>query len=219
MFEILFENEDIIAVDKPEGLSAIPERQPDPQTRNISLYELLCAQRGEKLFIVHRIDKDTSGVIVFARSAAAHRLLGFQFERRTVQKVYLALVHGEVATEQGIIDKPLGQYGSGRVGVNPQHGRAAVTEYLVTHRFPAHTLLEAYPKTGRRHQIRVHLYSIGHPIVGDRRYGDLPLQRQYPRMMLHAQRLTIRLADGRPLTLEAAIPPSFERVVQMINES
>ena len=107
------------------------------------------------------------------------------------------------------------QFGSGRVGVNPQHGRAAVTEYLVLHRFAAHTLLEAYPKTGRRHQIRVHLYSIGHAIVGDRRYGDLPLQRQYPRMMLHAQKLTIRLRNNELLTLEAPPPESFERMLQM----
>ncbi len=217
MFEILFENEDFIAVNKPEGLSSIPERQPGQ--RNESLYEMLCAQRGEQLYIVHRIDKDTSGVIVFARSATAHRWLGRQFERRTVQKVYLALVHGIIEAEQGVIDKPLGQYGSGRMGVNPQHGRAAYTEYLVIHRFPAHTLVEAYPKSGRRHQIRVHFYSIGHPIVGDRLYGNLPVQRTYPRMMLHAHRLTIRLSDGQVLTLETPPPESFERVIQMINAS
>ncbi len=243
MFEILFENEDFIAVNKPEGLSSIPERQPGE--RNESLYEMLCAQRDEKLFIVHRIDKDTSGVIVFAKSAAAHRCLGGQFERRTVQKVYLALVHGTVDAEQGVIDKPLGPYGSGRIGVNPQRGRAAYTEYLVTHRYPgapprefgrgeraptgetepvgtrplAYTLVEAYPKTGRRHQIRVHFYSIGHPIVGDRLYGNLPVQRTYPRMMLHAHRLTIRLSDRQLLTLETPPPESFEKVIQRINAS
>ena len=217
MFEILFENEDFLAVNKPEGLSSIPERQPGQRTE--SLYERLCAERGQQLYIVHRIDKDTSGVIIFAKSAAAHRWLGRQFERRTVQKVYLALVHGILAEDEGIIDKPLGQYGSGRMGVNPQHGRAAYTEYLVTHRFPAHTLVEAYPKTGRRHQIRVHFYSIGHAIVGDRLYGNLPVQRTYPRMMLHAHRLTIRLPEGRLLTLETPPPVSFEKVIQMVNAS
>ncbi len=219
MFEILYEDEDILAINKPEGLSAIPERQPEPATRNESLFEKLCAQRSEKLYIIHRIDKDTSGVIIFGKSADAHRHFGRQFERRTTQKVYLALVHGLVAAEQGIIDKPLSQFGSGRVGVNAQHGRSALTEYLVLHRFAAHTLLEAYPKTGRRHQIRVHFYSIGHAIVGDRRYGDLPLQRQYPRMMLHAQKLTIRRRNNELLTLEAPVPESFERVLQMIESA
>jgi len=216
MFEILFENKDVVAVNKPEGLSSIPERHPEP---NESLYEKLCAQRQEQLYIVHRIDKDTSGVIVFARSAAAHRCLGMQFERRQVHKVYLALVHGVVAAEQGIIDKPLGQRGSGRVAVNPQHGRASVTEYLVLHRFAAHTLVEAYPKTGRRHQIRVHFYSLGHPIVGDRLYGDRMIQRDYPRMMLHAQKLSLHLPSGPPLTLEAPLPESFERVLQTMESA
>ena len=213
MIEILFENEDILAVNKPEGLAAIPERQ--GQTG--SLFDLLCTERGEKLFIVHRIDKDTSGLIVFAKNAEAHRRLSLQFEKRLVRKVYLALVHGVVAAEQGVIDKPLGRHGSGRVGINPQRGRSSVTEYLVLRRGPAHTLLEAYPKTGRRHQIRVHLYSIGHPIVGDRLYGDLAIQRDYPRMMLHAQKLMIRLLNDEMLTVEAPIPESFERVLQMID--
>jgi RluA family pseudouridine synthase len=218
MIETLFENEDIVVVNKPEGVAAIPERQLDPPPAE-SLYEMLCTQRGEKLFVVHRIDKGTSGVILFARSAEAHRRLGMQFERRLVSKVYLALVHGIVEAEEGAIDKPLGQRGSGRVAVNPQHGRSAYTEYLVLHRFTAYTLVEAYPKTGRRHQIRVHLYSIGHSIVGDRLYGDREIQRQYPRMMLHAQRLTIRLANGQMQTIEAPIPESFERVIQMIDRS
>jgi tRNA pseudouridine32 synthase/23S rRNA pseudouridine746 synthase len=211
MVEVLFENEDLVAVNKPEGLAAIPERQGQAG----SLFDLLCAERSERLYIVHRIDKDTSGLIVFARNAEAHRRLSMQFERRIVHKVYLALVHGVVAVEQGVIDKPLGRHGSGRVGVNPQHGRASLTEYAVLRRFPAHTLVEVYPKTGRRHQIRVHLYSIGHPIVGDRLYGDMAVQRDYPRMMLHAQRLTLHQPDGRTLTLEAPIPESFERLVEM----
>ena len=216
--EILFENEDIIAVNKPEGLAAIPERQKNPPPAE-SLIEKLSAQRGEGLFIVHRIDKDTSGVIVYAKTASAHCHLSMQFERRLVQKVYLALVHGVMEAEEGVIEKPLGQRGSGRVSISPQNGREAHTEYQVLHRFPAYTLVEAYPKTGRRHQIRVHLYSIGHPIVGDRLYGDRTIQRAYPRMMLHAQRLTIRLPNGELLTVEAPVPESFERVLQMANDA
>jgi RluA family pseudouridine synthase len=216
--EILFEDEDILVVNKPEGLAAIPERQKDPPPAE-SLVEKLSAQRSAGLFIVHRIDKDTSGVIVYAKTASAHCHLSMQFEKRLVQKVYLALVHGVMEAEEGVIDKPLGQRGSGRVSVSPQNGREAHTEYQVLHRFPAYTLVEAYPKTGRRHQIRVHLYSIGHPIVGDRLYGDRAIQRAYPRMMLHAQRLTIRLPGGALLALEAPVPESFERVLQRINSA
>jgi tRNA pseudouridine32 synthase/23S rRNA pseudouridine746 synthase len=215
MIETLFENEDIIAVNKPEHLAAIPERQ--TQAESESLFGILCAERGERLYIVHRIDKDTSGLIVFARNAEAHRRLSMQFEKRVVHKTYLALVHGGVAAEQGIIDKPLGRFGSGRVGINPQCGRSSLTEYLVLRRLPPHTLVEAYPKTGRRHQIRVHLYSIGHPIVGDRLYGDPLIQRDYPRMMLHAQKLTIRLPNGPMQTIEAPVPESFERVLERID--
>jgi RluA family pseudouridine synthase len=216
--EILFENEDLVAVDKPEGLAAIPERQKDPPPAE-SLVEKLSAQRGAGLFVVHRIDKDTSGVIVYAKTADAHWRLCRQFERRLVQKVYLALVHGVMEADEGVIDKPLGQRGSGRVSVSPQNGKEAHTEYQVLHRFADYTLVEAYPKSGRRHQIRVHLYSIDHPIVGDRLYGDRAIQRAYPRMMLHAQRLTIRLPNGTPLTFEAPVPESFERVLQRINET
>jgi len=203
-----------VAVNKPEGWAAIPEQHPQEK----SLFERLCAERGETLLIVHRIDKDTSGVIIFARNAHAHRNLNRQFETRTVRKVYLALVHGVVAYDRGTIDKPLRRFGSGRVGINPQHGRSSLTEYLVLRRFEAHTLVEAYPKTGRRHQIRVHFYSIGHPIVGDRLYGDPMIQRDYPRMMLHAHKLTIRLpATDTPLTLEAPIPDSFDRLLQTLD--
>ena len=213
LFEILYEDADVIAVNKPEGLAAIPEQNP----REPSLFERLCAERGETLFIVHRIDKDTSGVILFARNAEAHRHLNMEFETRRTRKVYLALTQGVIGGDWGTIDKPLARFGSGRVGVNAQHGKPSLTEYKVMQRFPAHTLIEAYPKTGRRHQIRVHLYSIGHPIVGDRLYGDRAVQRDYPRMMLHAKKLTIRPPTGEELTLQAPVPLSFSSIVDVIS--
>lgn len=209
MFEILFENADLIAVNKPEGLAAIPEQNPQEP----SLFERLCVERGETLLIVHRIDKDTSGVILFARNAEAHRRLNMEFETRRARKVYLALTLGVIADDWGKIDKPLARFGSGRVGVNAQHGKPSLTEYTVMRRFSSHTLVEAYPRTGRRHQIRVHLYSIGHPIVGDRLYGDRAIQRDYPRMMLHAKKLTIHAPSGEELTIEAPVPESFNRVM------
>jgi len=180
---------------------------------------MLSAQRGEKLFIVHRIDRETSGVIVFARNAETHRQLNQQFETRSVEKMYLALVHGVIRDDRGEIDKPLRQFGSGRVAVDDQRGKASVTEFRVLERFEAFTLLDVRPHTGRRHQIRVHLYSIGHPIVGDPLYGDKNLQSSYPRLMLHAHRLSLHLPSGQRLTLEAPIPESFQEVLKTAAES
>jgi RluA family pseudouridine synthase len=212
MISILFEDADIVAVDKPEGLAAIPPRGPQGD----SLLELLGAQREEKLFVVHRIDKDTSGVIVFARNAQAHRFLNQQFEARQVEKAYLALVHGVVAENGGTIDQPLRQCGSGRVAVDAQKGKPSVTDFRVLERFASHTLLEAHPRTGRRHQIRVHLYHFGHPIAGDPLYGDPAIQRAFPRLLLHAQKLTLQLPSGADLAVEAPVPASFTASCQAV---
>ena len=206
MISTLFENDDLVVVDKPEGLAAIPTRD----GRGGSLFETLCQQRSERLYVVHRLDKDTSGVIAFARNAASHRWLNQQFESRAVQKTYRALVHGVVAAGMGTIDEPLRQFGSGRVGVDPKRGKASVTEFRVIERFASHTLVEAYPHTGRRHQIRVHLYDLGHPIVGDPLYGEKALQSCFPRLMLHALRLTLPASSGPPITVEAPISTSFQ---------
>ncbi len=213
MVDVLFENEDIIAVNKREGLAAVPERRPESPP---SLFEILCAERGERLYIVHRLDKETSGVIVFARNAEVHRRLNLQFEKRLTHKVYLALVHGVITDDWGRIDKPLRQFGSGRVGINAQRGRTSITEFRILERFRTCTLVELYPRTGRRHQIRVHLHSIGYPIAGDPLYGDRDAQRTYPRMMLHAYRLTLHLSPNEPMTLEAPIPDSFEAVLKIV---
>ncbi len=212
MISILFEDDDLLAVNKPEGLAAIPERL----GRNKSLFEVLSAERDEKLYIVHRLDKETSGVIVFARNAETHRRLNRQFESRTVRKQYLVLTHGVVPDDEGTIDAPLRQFGSGRVAVDPERGKASITDFRVRNRFKSATLLEACPRTGRRHQIRVHLYHLGHPIVGDPLYGDKTQQTPYRRLMLHAQTLTLHLPSQNNLTLKAPIPQSFQSVLNTI---
>ncbi|HNY77582.1 MAG: RluA family pseudouridine synthase [Sedimentisphaerales bacterium] len=203
---LLYEDDDILAVDKPEGLAAIPERH----RGGGSLFELLCAERREKLYIVHRIDKETSGLIVFARHAEAHRRLNRLFETRAIDKTYLALVQGVIAGDDGVIDRPLRQFGSGRVAVDLERGKPSATEFRVAERFRSQTLVEARPRTGRRHQIRVHLYSLGHPIAGDPVYGDEATRQGFARMMLHAWRLGLTLLSSRQLTLEAPIPESFQ---------
>ena len=205
MVPILFEDDTLIAVNKPEGLAAVPLRRPNGE----SLLEVLCAQRNEKLYIVHRIDRDTSGLILFARNEQAHRWLNRQFETRNVSKTYLAVLHGVMNEDRGSIDKPLRRFGSGRVAVDCDKGKPSLTEFRVLARSSSSTLVEARPKSGRQHQIRVHFYSIGHPVAGDPLYGSATLQDGIARLMLHAWKLTLPLPDGWNLSLEAPIPESF----------
>jgi RluA family pseudouridine synthase len=212
MIPILFENNDILAVNKPEGLASIPGHPRGEKCLLSSLSSLF----PEKLYVVHRLDKEVSGVILFAKNAVAHQYLNEQFSHREVQKTYLALVHGIIHDNSGLITKPLRQFGSGRMGVDLQQGKASLTQFRVIERFGGYTLVKAYPLTGRRHQIRVHLYSIGHAIVGDLRYGDKGVQNQFPRLMLHAQEITCPLPSGKKVTIEAPLPASFKLVIERI---
>ena len=209
---ILFDGEDILAVHKPEGIASIRERR----TAGPFLQGLLAEQLGCRLYVVHRLDKDVSGVILFARTAEAHRSLNLQFESREVGKSYRALVYGEVREDEGVIDEPLREFGSGRVAVDRHRGRACRTEFQVVDRLAGWTLLEITPLTGRRHQIRAHLYSIGHPVAGDPLYGDWRSRQGMSRLMLHAGRISFRLAERGTITVEAPCPESFECVLEAI---
>jgi len=213
MIPILFENADILAVNKPEGLASIPEGGKDKDC----LLSLLSTRFQERLYVVHRLDKEVSGVILLARNTAAHKYLNDQFSHGSVSKTYVALTHGIIEEASGLIDKPLRQFGSGRMGVDLERGKPSTTEFHVTERLEAYTLVEAHPLTGRRHQIRVHFYSIGHPIVGDLRYGDKTVQCTFPRLMLHAQKITCRLPSGEEVTIEAMIPESFKAVIEAVS--
>jgi RluA family pseudouridine synthase len=202
---ILFENDDILAVDKPEGLAVIPERAPGAPC----VMQQLEAARGGRLFVVHRIDKDVSGVLLVAKTAAAHRYLNGLFEARRVRKTYLAVVHGRVAAAQGRIAAPIRQFGSSRMGVDARAGKPSLTLYRVTGTFGRFTQVAAHPITGRRHQLRVHFYHLGHPIVGDPWYGEIEMQRACPRLMLHARSIALALPDGSPVHITAPPPASF----------
>jgi len=215
MIPVLFANDDLLAVNKPEGLASIPEGD---KGRDCLLALLESGGTG-RLYIVHRLDKEASGVILFARNAAAHKHLNEQFRQRTVSKTYVALVHGVIAANSGTIDQPIREFGSGRMGVDRQRGKPCLTEFQVSERLAAYTLVQAYPLTGRRHQLRVHFYSLGHPIVGDRRYGDKAAQLAFPRLMLHAQEIAFPLPTGEKVTVQAPIPESFWEVVDRIRET
>lgn len=208
---ILHEDAHLIAIAKPEGLSAIPERDPAVP----SAQRLLEAARGDKLFVVHRIDKEVSGLLLFARTAEAHRELSLAFERRQVDKRYVALAWGHLDPgRSGEIDKPIHEFGSGRMGVDAR-GKPSLTRWaaLANGRFAGEevTLLALSPHTGRRHQLRVHLYAEGHALVGDPRYGDAALQAKAPRLALHAAEAHLSLpwasADGEATRYDLQAPP------------
>ena len=158
---------------------------------------------------VHRLDKDVSGVMLYALHPEAHRFLNNAFEHRDVHKTYQALVHGVITEDQGVVIRPIREFGSGRMGVDDIKGKPSETRFSVLKRSDRFTLVELYPQTGRRHQLRVHLYSIGHPIVGDSRYGEKALQQGYPRLMLTSIGLDLALPSGKRLTLEHVILDDF----------
>lgn len=206
---LLFEDDDVIAVDKPDGIASIPERTPD-QT---DLLSRLTEQRGAPLWVVHRLDKEVSGVILFAKNAAMHRLLNDQFQEKKIDKTYIAIVHGRVTADHGVIDKAIRACGSSRMAVDEQRGKSAQTRYRVLTRTQQTSLLKVCPQTGRRHQIRVHLYSIGHPLVGDPRYGDKQLNLGFPRLYLHAQSIRFQnLHSGREIQITSPLPDAFDLV-------
>ncbi len=209
MFTVLFENGDLIAVDKPDGLATIAEKDPTKP----SIHTGLEKAHNEKLYVVHRLDKAVSGVLIFARNVDAHRYLNSLFSERKILKKYIALTHGVIVDARGTIDRPLRQYGSGRMGVDEERDKPSETAYVVLERYRANTLVEVHLITGRRHQIRIHLYSIGHPIIGDLRYGEKTRQSAYPRLMLHAREASFDLPSGERLVIEAPLPASFQAVL------
>lgn len=185
--EILYQDESFIAVNKPTGLLTVPGRGADKQD---CLYNRLLEQFPDAL-MVHRLDMDTSGLVIFARSPEAQRNLSLQFERREIEKTYIAIVEGIIEKKVGMIDFPMRKDMEQRLP--PKHlvdcvrGKKAVTEWKVLERCENTTRLMLFPKTGRSHQLRVHMQSIGFPIVGDPIYGQ-----PAGRLMLHAQSLELR---------------------------
>ena len=213
--EILYEDKDIIAVNKPCGLASIAENDVSIE----SLHSLLEEKLQQKIFVVHRLDKEVSGVIFYAKNAATHKLLNKQFNERTVRKYYLALVHGVLTDDEGIIKKAIREFGSGRMGVDERKGKRSETKYRVLETYKGYTLLELNPSTGRRHQLRVHLYSIGHPIVGDLRYGEKNIQQNFTRIMLHAKSVEFELPSNKIVEATAELPGSFLNIVNQIKHN
>lgn len=202
---MLYEDARLLAVDKPAGRVVIQGRG----EVGTPLDEECSRRAGAKLFVVHRLDRETSGVLLFAKDAATHRELSGLFEGRAVEKSYLALACGTISRPL-TVDRPLAEYGSGRVGVRAG-GKASLTEVRPLEALGTRaTLIEARPRTGRRHQIRVHLYAAGHPILGDPLYGTpKDAAQRASRLMLHAKRVSFELA-GRRFEVDCSPPEDFE---------
>lgn len=166
-FEVIYESDDVIVVNKAPRVYCIPPRK---GADGNSLLEMLSRRYG-KVWTVHRIDKDTTGVVLFARNEEIHRLLSLLFQNRDVKKTYLALSKGTPGEEQGTIDLPLAMTSKGKVRVD-RSGKPAHTGYTVVERFEGFSFISLEPTTGRQHQIRVHLQAVGCPLIVDPLYGD-----------------------------------------------
>lgn len=235
-YDILFEDDSIVIVNKAPGVLSIPDRF-EPDRPNLKSF---LESRYESILVVHRLDRETSGVICFARTPEAHRDLSQQFEERSVRKFYLALVDGIPAPPEGQIDAGIARHPTqaGKM-IASTKGKEALTLYRVIETFRHFALVEAEIKTGRTHQVRVHFQSIGHPLAVDPLYGrrsgfllseikgkdyrqgkfqdeERPLMA---RTSLHSLRLTLRHpVTGREQSFEAPLPKDFEAVVKQLRK-
>ncbi len=215
--EILYEDQDVIAVNKPAGVVVHAGAGNFSGTLVNALlhrFEKLSGVGGDlRPGIVHRLDRYTSGVILVARNDQAHRNLSEQFASRNVKKLYLTLVHGNVTPEEARIEKPITRDPAQRVRMTARrgYGRTAITEYRVLRHYPKYTYLEVRIGTGRTHQIRVHLTSIGHPVAGDRLYGAPAPVIDRGRFFLHAHQITFTSpGTGEKVTVTAPLPAELE---------
>lgn len=216
---ILYVDSDLLVVNKPAGLPVLPDGYlPEAPF----LKGLLQAEHGP-LWVVHRLDKDTSGVVVLARNAPAHRSLNIQFEKRQVSKVYHALAMGAPSWESQSVTLPLRVDADRRhrTAVDNRGGKPAATDLRILERFSASVLVEAQPHTGRTHQIRVHLAAVGLPILADSLYGGRSAESDagplIDRLALHAWRLSFtHPTSGQAAAFEAAYPDDFAAAVELL---
>lgn len=216
---IVFEDECMVVVDKPPGMVVHPAPGHSTGTLVNALLHHCRDLSGiggvERPGIVHRLDKDTSGLVLVAKSEMAHRSLARQFKQREIKKVYLALVRGNVLQDQGVIDLAIGRHKVHRkkMAARPDGGRSATTAFEVIARYPHFSYIRLFPKTGRTHQIRVHVAEMGHPILSDKTYGG-KLDAKYmkmPRQALHAHQLEIKHPiSGEPKKFISPLPQDLD---------
>ncbi|HRP56406.1 RluA family pseudouridine synthase [Agriterribacter sp.] len=231
--EIIFEDDAFVAVNKPSGLLSVPDRE----GTEISLKQLLQQQYGQ-IWTVHRLDKDTSGVIVFAKDEITHKFLSGLFEGREVEKYYTGLVHGVPSVESGSVDAAITEHPVKRgLMVTNKKGKPALTDFMLAESFGKFSLMRFRIHTGRTHQIRVHMKHIGHPIVCDPLYGNgepvmlssikkkFNLSKKeeeekplFNRLALHAERLQFTDAKKQKNTIEAPLPKDMRALLQQLRK-
>ncbi len=221
---VIFENDDLLVIDKPAGMVVHPAAGHDTGTLVHAVLgydpDLEGIGGEERPGVVHRLDKDTSGLIAIAKNERAHRWLVEQFKERRVEKTYLALVDGKPPTPAGRIEAPIGRDPRDRKKmaiVKLEKGRQAISEYKTLESFPRHTLLEFHPHTGRTHQIRLHCAFLGCPITADTTYGHRKPSLELNRHFLHAWRLKITLpGEQKPRLFEASLPNELTQVLEAL---
>lgn len=232
--EIVFENDSFVAVNKPAGLLSIPDRE---QTQT-SLKDILLEKYGS-IFTVHRLDRDTSGIIIFAKTEAAHKFFSQLFEGREIEKYYLGLVHGIPSPKKATIDAPIAEHGVQKgFYIVHQRGKPSVTDYEVIEENKMFSLVQFQLHTGRTHQIRVHCKNMGHPLACDELYGDgkpvllSSIKKKYKlskhdeeerpmlnRLALHSYRLKFTDADGKVIDLKAELPKDIRALLQQLKKN
>jgi 23S rRNA pseudouridine1911/1915/1917 synthase len=224
--KILYEDSNILAIDKPSGILV----HPGDHSKDKTILDIFL-KKYPKLEIVHRLDRETSGVMLLAKNQKAHECLKKQFMARTIKKIYHAVVSGSVKNDHGIINKPIGRSprdfrrhlaGRGARGTM----REAITEYKVLKRFTStkgklkqkYTYLEVKPKTGRTHQIRVHMKFLNHPVVCDSLYNpDKPCPKGISRLALHAKSIEFKDLKGKTIKVESSLPKEFIKACPVLN--
>ncbi len=240
--DIIYEDEWLLAINKQAGIVCHPARATQSGTvANAVAFHAEKLSRGSEPFrpgIVHRLDKNTTGVMVIAKTDEAHWRIALQFERRTTRKQYFAVCEGEIQLDGDVINKPLAPHpDTTQRMVLPSASpprqamfKEAITEYRVVKRYRGYSTVDLFPKTGRTHQLRVHMSSIGHPIVGDQLYGGRPISEAvltgdgsdvpfFGHQALHARRLSLTHPIlEKPLDIEAPLPPKLQRIIDLLEQ-
>ena len=234
-FSIIFENEDFIALNKEPGVLTIPDRHDDMQ---LSLYKTLNQQYG-KIFIVHRLDRDTSGLILFAKTEATHKYLSQLFEQRNIKKNYLGIVRGSMPEKKGTINEPIAEHPLKKgVMIISKKGKASLTNYEVLEDYGIYSLVQFDIQSGRTHQIRVHTKSVGHPVICDTVYGDgkpvllSSFKKKYKlsqndleerpiisRLALHSHTLYFKDIHQKEFFIEAPLPKDMKALLQQLKKN
>ena len=234
-FSNIFENEDFVAINKEPGMLPIPDRHDDTQ---ISFYKIFHQNYG-KIFIVHRLDRDTSGLILFAKNEETHKYLSQLFEKRNIEKKYLGIVRGRMTEKKGTINEPIGEHTTKKgVMTITKKGKPSITNYEALEDYGIYSLVQFEIQSGRTHQIRVHTKSLGHPIICDEVYGDgkpillSSFKKKYKlsqndleekpiisRLALHSHSLYFKDIHQKEFSLEAPLPKDMKALLQQLKKN